>query len=145
MKAKREGTQLQLLDRIAGYIQRSSEDLLGEVAKYFDLELIHNVCVPTAEVIERTGYTAFDLRSVTALPQAHHGEYLLVVADPAIVDRENYQRMGIPIRLASTQLIQSAWMRYIDRFDHINVDMDVCEMYRQYTATLGSVPPTPAA
>lgn len=87
--------------------------ILKRVAAILELEPLFDLQPIDYRLVELTGHEPGMLQSLRMLPQWSHCGYLLAVADPSIVSRERFEMLGISIRLAVAEQIDSLWASYL--------------------------------
>lgn len=108
-------TAAELVPAVAKEQCVQAEVLLQRVAEILRLRPALEFHLPTEWLVEQSGYEEGVLRSAAVLPQYGengNSEYILVVADPLVIDLAAYKRAGVEVRLGLVSSIQEVWRRY---------------------------------
>lgn len=122
----------------------SSDALLVSVSQALKLKPIAKIETPNIQLIERTGYDADMLCKLGVVPREINGDLMLVVADPALVDRIAYERIGISLGLTVGSEVKRVWQAYQNAQDEAtgvaseNIVLQAVEQLCSYAATLGA-------
>lgn len=104
-----------LLSFLAAQTGTSIDDILTHAGARLNLSVRRSLSLPTPAVLQAVQHDPQILRAQGILPQPDlHSplRYCLVVADPALVARDDYARISVPIFLGDPFEISRTWHRY---------------------------------
>ena len=104
-----------LIDSLAFATGTDKNELCATAAKKLRMIPAWNLELPTPALIELTGHSPETLAEVFALPQSRIASvpgYAMVVADPAAIDRDAYDSLGVRLFIAPASQIEDVWNRY---------------------------------
>ncbi len=104
-----------LIDAVSQALLVETDEIVKRVAEILGVGPARTVEVPSAECISMSGYDVAMLKSLVALPQRSRVSrmgFALVVADPTIIDPNEFYERGIPVLLSCGSTITDAWAKY---------------------------------
>jgi two-component system chemotaxis response regulator CheY len=95
------------------FIKLNRIQKLTPVSAATELEpLLLEFSPPTDELISRLGFAPELLRKKSIIPSQNGEKTLLIVADLKQIARDEFERVGVQIRISSHQRIEQGWLEY---------------------------------
>ena len=104
-----------LIEAVAHKLLIEPDEVAKRVAEVLCLGPARSVELPSEETLTQSGYDIQTLKQVVALPQRSRVSrmgFAMVVADPTIIDPEEFYDRGIPVLLATGSAIRNAWTEF---------------------------------